>query len=81
MQNKFLKQLLGVQTQTTTIGVLLETGEIPISCYAKKICIKNLCRIARGRGNNIVQYSYINAVANNFTWPRRIRQELPRSGF
>ena len=35
-QMKFLKQLLGVQIQTTNIGVLLETGETPISIDAKK---------------------------------------------
>ena len=37
MHNKFIKQLLGVQTQTTTIGILLETWEIPISCYSLNI--------------------------------------------
>ena len=29
-QMSFLKQLLGVQTQTTNFGILLETGEIPL---------------------------------------------------
>ena len=80
IQNSFLKQLLGVQSQTTNIGVLLETGEIPLSCYAKKLCIKNWCRIARGMGNNIVQHSYKNAVANNSAWPNRIQQELTTVG-
>ena len=80
MQNKFLKQLLGVQTQTTTVGVLLETGEIPMSCYAKKMCIKNWCRIARKKCNNIVQDSYENAVTNNFSWTSRIREELSTIG-
>ena len=44
------------------------------------ININFCCRIARGRGNNIVQYSYINAVANNSTWHNRIRQELTTIG-
>ena len=39
-QNKFLKQLLGVQVQTTNVGVLLETGRIPMSIYAKKVVQK-----------------------------------------
>ena len=72
--------MLGVQSQTTNIGVLLETGEVPISCHAKKLCIKNWCRIARGKGNNIVQHSYKNAVANNVASPNRIQQELTTIG-
>ena len=41
VQMKFLKQLLGVQTQTSNIGVLLERGRIPLMAYALKNCIKN----------------------------------------
>ena len=41
VQMKFLKQLLGVQTQTSNIGVLLETGRVPLMAYALKNCIKN----------------------------------------
>ena len=46
VQMKFLKQLLGVQTQTSNIGVLLETGRVPLMAYALKNCIKNWNRIA-----------------------------------
>ena len=80
MHNKFIKQILGVQTQTTTVGILLETGEIPISCHAKKICIKNWCRIIRKKCNNIVLDSYITAVNHNINWPSRIREELSTVG-
>ena len=76
MQNKFLKQLLGVQTQTTNIGVLLETGEIPLSCHAKKICIKNWCRITRNKCNKIVMDSFTNSITNKLSWPLRIREEF-----
>ena len=38
---RFLKQLLGVNKQTSNTGVLLETGMIPLSLFAKKNCIKN----------------------------------------
>ena len=41
-QNKFLKQLLGVQIQTTNIGVLLETGSLPLSIFAKKNVYRKL---------------------------------------
>ena len=76
MQNKFLKQLLGVQSQTTNIGVLLETGEIPLSCHAKKICIKNWCRITRNKCNKIVLDSFTNSITNKLSWPLRIREEF-----
>ena len=46
---KFCKDILGVQKQTTNIGVLLELGEIPITIYAKKNCIKNYFRINNKR--------------------------------
>ena len=36
MHLSFCKQLLGVQKQTTTIGVLLELGQVPLGIYAKK---------------------------------------------
>ena len=42
---KFLKQLLGVQTQTSNVGVLLETGRVPLITYAIKNSIKNWFRI------------------------------------
>ena len=51
---RFCKDILGVQKQTTNIGVLLELGEIPIIIYAKKNCIKNYLRINDKRANNIL---------------------------
>ena len=42
---KFLKQLLGVQTQTSNLWVLLETGRVPLLTYAIKNSIKNWFRI------------------------------------
>ena len=38
----FCKQLLGVQKQTTNIGVLLELGQIPLRIFALKNAIKNI---------------------------------------
>ena len=38
---KFLRQLLGVQSQTSKIGLLLETGRAPLSAYTlSKIVLK-----------------------------------------
>ena len=75
-QNRFLKQLLGVQVQTTNIGVLLETGRVPLTIYAKKNCIKNWNRINRNKCNSMLRYSYQNAVINDLVWCIRIKQEL-----
>ena len=79
-QNKFLKQLLGVQIQTTNIGVLLETGRIPLSIYAKKSCIKNWSRIARNQCNSILKTSYQNSLSKDLNWPNSIKQELATAG-
>ena len=43
------KQLLGVQKQTTNIGVLLELGRVPLCIYAVKLAIKNRKRIKQGK--------------------------------
>ena len=42
---KFLKQLLGVQSQTSNIGVLLETDRVPLLKYAAKNSINYWFRI------------------------------------
>ena len=41
VQMKFLKQLLGVQTQTPNLGVFLENGGVPLMTFALKNYIKN----------------------------------------
>ena len=59
---KFLKQLLGVQTQTSNIGVLLETGRVPLMVYALKNSVKNWNRIANLKKCNTltsISYHYI----------------------
>ena len=73
-QNKFLKQLLGVQIQTTNIGVLLETGSVPLSIYAKKCCIKNWSRINKNKCNSVLRHSYLNAINDDLVWYAKIRQ-------
>ena len=42
------KDILGVQKQTTNVGVLLELGRIPLQTYAKRAAIKNWERIKSG---------------------------------
>ena len=45
VQMRIYKDLLGVQRQTTNVGVFLELGEIPLSIHAKRNCINNYFRI------------------------------------
>ena len=47
-----LKQILGVQKQTTNDGVLLELGLKPLLFDAKKFAVKNWERMIRGDGNS-----------------------------
>ena len=51
---RILKQILGVQKQTTNIGVLLELGKFPLAIEAKRLCIKNWERIKAGKANALV---------------------------
>ena len=70
------EQVLGVQIQTTNIGILLETGEIPISIHAKKHTIKNWVRIARENGNKLITCSFESAENENLLWYEQIRNEF-----
>ena len=81
IQNKFLKQLLGVQVQTPTYGILLDTGQISLTLYAQKYCIKNWERIAiKKECNTLLQISYMNALKSKLPWPIRIKNSLSMNG-
>ena len=81
IHSRFLKQLLGVQTQTSNIGVLLETGRVPLSLYAKRNCIKNWDRIAQQKNCNIlVEMAYNNMVKEDIMWFRSISTCLAQNG-
>ena len=55
MQLNFLKQLLRVQIQTPSIGILLET--VHLSLVAQKSCIENRERIALNANCNLIKCS------------------------
>ena len=81
VQNKFLKQMLGVQTQTPTYGILLDTGQTPLTLSAQKYCIKNWERIAiQKKCNTLLNISYINSLRENLPWPKRIKTCLSTNG-
>ena len=69
LQIRFYKELLGVQKQTTNVGVLLELGEVPITFYAKKYAIKNYVRIVSNTSSNcILNACLLNTSPASNTW-------------
>ena len=64
---RFCKEILGVQTQTSNLGVLLELGRIPLTIYGKKNAAKNRERICLNKkANPIVLSSYSNNQENSW---------------
>ena len=81
MQMRFCKELLGVQKQTTNVGVLLELGLVPIMLHGKKNCIKNWERIyIDNKANNLILQVCTTANEQNLTWPSATRGTLNRIG-
>ena len=79
--NRFLKELIGVQRQTSNTGVLLETGRVPIHLLAKKHCLKNWARVAKSRSANyLLISSYDNSLKHNLTWPTSIKNIFSKVG-
>ena len=73
----FCKQLLGVQKQTSNIGVLLELGQTPIMILAQKNAIKNWVRITNNlKCNNLVISSYVASVSEKLTWTCNMQSKL-----
>ena len=78
---KFLKQLLGVQTQTSNIGVLLETGRVPLLTYAIKNSVKNWNRIVKLKEcNPLVRLSFENIVEKDLDWQKNVTLLLNNIG-
>ena len=77
----FCKHLLGVQRQTTTLGVLLELGEIPITIFAKKHCIKIFSRVEHlSKANKLLIASVKYSNENNCKWTFSIKSCLDVMG-
>ncbi len=70
------KQIIGVQKQTTNIGVLLELGRVPLQNFAIKAAIKNWERIKTGKINEILKKSHANAILDNLPWISHIKSIL-----
>ena len=70
------KQILGVQKQTTNIGVLLELERVPLNLYAKKSAIKNWERIRLKNSNTLVSHSHKLASENQFVIDRKYKKTI-----
>jgi hypothetical protein len=80
MYMSMLKQVLGVQKQTTNDGVLLELGRVPIVYEAKRLSIKNWERIIRGKGNEPLLDSFKDSLNLNLPWTIQIKSNLENIG-
>ena len=65
LHNMFCKQLLGVQKQTNTMGILLELGMVTMTYHALKAAIKNWDRVRNKKSNNLLYESLNNASKEN----------------
>ena len=74
------KQILGVQKQTTNVGVLLELGRIPLHLYAMQFSVKNWERIKRGHANSILLASYKDALDEGLPWTDNVKSILETNG-
>ena len=77
----FCKDLLGVQRQTTNVGVLLELGRTPIIYFGVKNCIKNWLRIhILGKANKILLATHKMSLNCSLKWTQEVKSSLDKSG-
>ena len=75
-----MKDLLGVQKQTTNIGVLLELGKLPIAIHAQTASVKNWERIVAGKANELLLNSHTRATTFSLPWIETIKERLSTIG-
>jgi hypothetical protein len=77
---RICKQILGVQKQTTNIGVLLELGKTPLDISCIKLAVKNWERIKKKNANSLLLASYNDAIKENLSWISGIKGHLEQNG-
>ena len=77
---RICKQILGVQKQTTNLGVLLELGRTPLDISCIKLAVKNWERIKKKNANRILLSSYNDAIKENLSWVTGIKGHLEQNG-
>ena len=78
--NSSCRHILGVQKNTTTMGVLLEVGKVPLSLSAVKATVKNWEMLTVGKGTPLILLSYENAMEETFKWIQNIKNCLQCNG-
>ena len=76
MQMKVYKQILGVQRQTTNIGVLLELGRHPLNMECIKLGLKNWEMIRGGNANELIIDCHNVALKEDLPWLVKIKEHL-----
>ena len=77
---QFCRQVLGVQKNTTSVGVLLEIGRTPLKLEAQRLSLKNWERIKNEDANILVTTSYKNAVEKELDWNKTICDLISKHG-
>ena len=77
---QFCRQILGVQKNTTTHGVLVELGRTPLMLEAQRLSLKNWERIKYEKGNILLCQSHQNACTKNLDWYQKIKDLLSNHG-
>ncbi len=71
---------IGVQKQTSNIGVLLEMGIVPIHHYSIKFAVKNWERIKGGCANGMLLSAYAESELMGLSWTSGIKKLLNSIG-
>ncbi len=80
LYSSICKQVLGVQKQTSNVGVLLEMGGVPIHHYSLKFAVKNWERIKKGNANKIPLSAYRESEGAGLSWTGGIKKLLNSVG-
>ena len=76
----FCKHLLGVHKNTTTNGVLLELGRVPLVLHAQKASIKNWERLKSGKSKLLQTLSFTDGQNYSLDWIDKIKKCLSEIG-
>ena len=74
------KQIIGVQKQTTNVGVLLELGLVPLFLYSTKFAVKNWERIKYGRAGGLLISAFRESCVSKLPWTDGIDSLLDNIG-
>ena len=65
---------------TTTNGVILELGRVPLCLFAQRVDVKNWERIKNGRANHLLSLSFKDTQTYSLDWINKINKCLSEIG-